>query len=349
VSAERRNLPTVVEASAPGRTPASHNTLAVPAVIADVGDHAVRRFLEFFAATIRNKNTRMAYYRAACHFFAWIEQQRVGELADIEPVHVAAYIEVLQTTAAKPTVKLHLAAIRMLFDWLVVGQVLAVNPAHAVRGPKHVVRRGKTPVLTEDQARRLLEGIKVVRKVTLPDGSDAEVPWLVGLRDRALIAVMTYALARIGAVVAMRVEDYYPEGKRWWVRLHEKGGKRHEMPAHHKLEAYIDEYLDAAGLRGEVKSPLFRSAVGKTGQLSDKPMNRVDAYRMIRRRTAKAGFKSRLGCHVFRATGITAYLEGGGTLEKAQAMAAHESPRTTKLYDRTNDQVTLDEVERIKI
>jgi integrase/recombinase XerD len=331
-----------------GINPAS-GAVAVPAVIADAGDQAARRFLEFFAATIRNRNTRMAYYRAACTFFAWVEQNGIGELADIEPIHVAAYIEALQATNAKPTVKQHLAAIRMLFDWLVVGQVLAVNPAHAVRGPKHLVKRGKTPVLTEDEARRLLESIKVVRKITLPDGSEAEAPLLVGLRDRALIAVMTYALARIGAVVAMKVEDYYPEGKRWWVRLHEKGGKRHEMPAHHKLEAFIDEYLDAAGLRGEGKSPLFRSAVGKTGTLTDKPMNRVDAYRMIRRRTAEAGFKNRLGCHVFRATGITAYLERGGTLENAQAMAAHESPRTTKLYDRTGDQITLDEVEKIQI
>jgi site-specific recombinase XerD len=145
----------------------------------------------------------MAYYRAACHFFAWVEQHEIGELADIEPIHVAAYIEVLQTTAAKATVKLHLAAIRMLFDWLVVGQVLAVNPAHAVRGPKHVVRRGKTPVLTEDQARRLLGRVKVARKITLPDGAEAEEPWLVGLRDRALMAVMTYSFARIGAVAAM--------------------------------------------------------------------------------------------------------------------------------------------------
>jgi integrase/recombinase XerD len=101
----------------------------------------------------------MAYYRAACHFFAWVEQHRIGELADIEPIHVGTYIEALQATAAKPTVKQHLAAVRMPLDWLVVGQVLAVNPAHAVRGPKHVVRRGKTPVLTEDQARRLLESI----------------------------------------------------------------------------------------------------------------------------------------------------------------------------------------------
>ena len=157
MSAGRRNLPAVVEATAALKAKSLRSTLAVPAVIAGAGDHAARRFIEFFAATIRNKNTCTAYYRAACHFFAWVEQHEIGELADIEPIHVAAYIEVLQATAAKPTVKLHLAAIRMLFDWLITGQVLAVNPAHAVRGPKHVVRRGKTPVLTEDQARRLLE------------------------------------------------------------------------------------------------------------------------------------------------------------------------------------------------
>ena len=147
----------------------------------------------------------------------------------------------------------------------------------------------------------------------------------------------------------MKVEDYYPAGKRWWVRLHEKGGKRHEMPAHHKLEQFIDEYLDAAGIRDAGKTPLFRSAAGKTGRLTDNAMHRVDAYSMIRRRTAEAGFKIKLGCHVFRATGITAYLEKGGTLENAQLMAAHESPRTTKLYDRTGDEITLDEVERITI
>ena len=133
----------------------------------------------------------------------------------------------------------------MLFDWLVVGQVLVVNPAHAVRGPKHVVRRGKTPVPTEEQARHLLESI--------------DTSTVVGLRDRALIGVMTYAFARIGAVAAMKIEDYYPEGKRWWVRLHEKGGKCHEMPAHHKLEAFIDEYLAAAEIREDGRGPRFRS------------------------------------------------------------------------------------------
>ena len=146
----------------------------------------------------------------------------------------------------------------------------------------------------------------------------------------------------------MRVEDYYANGKRWWVRLHEKGGKRHEMPTHHKLSNFLMNIL-TAGIRENGETPLFRSAIGKTGVLTDKPMNRVDAYRMIRRRTAEAGLKGKLGCHVFRATGITAYLEAGGTLENAQAMAAHESPGTTKLYDRTGDEITLDEVERITI
>lgn len=323
------------------RRPARASVLAsgavvVPGIVADAGEHATRRFLEFFAATIRNRNTRMAYMVAVGKFFSWCEQHRIGQLADIEPLHVAAYIEDhLGRHFEKPTVKQHLAAIRMLFDWLVTGGILATNPAHAVRGPKHVVKRGKTPVLTTDQARALIDSI------------DAST--LVGLRDRALIGVMTYAFARIGAVVAMRVEDYFANGKRWWVRLHEKGGKRHEMPAHHKLEHFLDEYIRAAGIGEDGKSPLFRSAIGRTGTLAATAMHRVDAWRMIQRRADDLSSKVKIGCHTFRAAGITAYLEAGGTLENAQAMAAHESPRTTKLYDRTGDEITLDEVERIAI
>lgn len=309
--------------------------VVVPAIVADAGEHATKRFLEFFAATIRNRNTRTAYLHAASRFFAWCEQHHVGKLDDIEPLHVAAYIEVLGKSFEKPTVKQHLAGIRMLFDWLVTGQVVATNPAHAVRGPKHVVKTGKTTVLDAEQARRLLDSI--------------DTSTLIGLRDRALISVMTFAFARIGAVVAMRVEDYYPKGKRWWVRLHEKGGKRHEMPAHHNLEAYLDSYIESAGIRDGGKTPLFRTAAGRTGTLTDTPMNRVDAWRMVQRRAEGLGFRVKIGCHTFRATGITAYLEAGGTLENAQAMAAHESPRTTKLYDRTGDVITLDEVERIMI
>jgi integrase/recombinase XerD len=121
------------------------------------------------------------------------------------------------------------------------------------------------------------------------------------------------------------------------------------MPAHHNLESYLDAYIDAAGIRDAGKAPLFRSAAGRTGKLTEKLMNRVDAWRMIQRRAADLDTRVKIGCHTFRATGITAYLEAGGTLENAQAMAAHESPRTTKLYERTSDAITLDEVERITI
>ena len=307
----------------------------IPAIVAGAGERASRRFLEFFAATIRNPNTRAAYHRAVVRFFAWCEHYGIGELMLIEPLHVAAYVEQLGREFEKPTVKQHLAAVRMLFDWLVTGGILAVNPAAPVRGPKHVVKRGRTPILTPDEARLLLDSI--------------DVSSIVGLRDRALIALMTYTFSRVGAAVAMRVEDYYPEGKRWWVRLHEKGGKEHAMPAHHNLEAWMDAYLHAAGIADQKKSPLFRTTRGRTGVLTAERMTRVDAWRMIRRRARAAGIDVAVCCHTFRATGITAYLDNGGTLENAQLMAAHESPRTTKLYDRTGDEITLDEVERIAI
>jgi site-specific recombinase XerD len=213
---------TIVPSAEPGQlTAAMTTTIVVPAIRADAGEAAAKRFLEFFAATIRNRNTRTSYLHAVSRFFAWCKHHQLGQLADIEPLHVAAYIEAMQSGFEKPSVKQHLAAIRMLFDWLVTGQVVTTNPAHSVRGPKHVVKTGKTTVLDADQARTLLDSI--------------DISTVVGLRDRALISVMTFAFARIGAVVAMRVEDYYPKGKRWWVRLHEKGGKRHEMPTHHNL------------------------------------------------------------------------------------------------------------------
>ena len=305
---------------------------ALPAAIGREGEAAAWRFVEFFAATIRNRNTRAAYANAISQFFAWCEIHRVHTLHEIKPVVIAAYIE--NHPMAAPTVKQHLAAIRMLFDFLVTGQIVPMNPSASVRGPKYVVKRGKTQVLTADQARTLLDSIKTET--------------ILGLRDRAIIGLMCYTFARVSAMVNMRVEDYYENGKRSWVRLHEKGGKRHEVPAHHNAEAYLDAYLEAAAIRNEKKSPLFRS-VDKQRKITANPMTRTDVLRMVKRRALEAGLPSSTCCHTFRATGITAYLENGGTVENAQLIAAHESPRTTKLYDRTGDEITLDEVERIGI
>lgn len=305
-----------------------------PATISNAGGKAVKRYWEFFAANIRNKNTRTAYARALSDFFSWCDDRGVA-LIDIEPITVAAYIEYLGTVYAKPTVKQHLAAIRMCLDWLVVGQIVPMNPASSVRGPKYSVKRGKTPVLTAEEARQLLDSI--------------DVSTVIGLRDRALIATMLFTFARVSAVVGMKVDDYYQIGKRSWIRLQEKGGKDHAVPAHHSAEEYLDAYLTAAGHGGDKLAPLFLTAIGRSSRLTKNPLTRNDAFRMIKRRALAAGFSDKVCCHTFRATGITAYLENGGAIENAQAIAAHESPRTTKLYDRTSDEITLDEVERIRI
>jgi integrase len=261
---------------------------------------------------------------------------------------VAAYIE--SHPGSDPTRKQHLAAIRMLFDWLVTGQVVQFNPASPVRGPRHVVKRGKTLVLSAEDARQLIDSIPTRIGPQPKEGEeDRRPPDLIGLRDRALIGVMVYSFARIGAVVGMKGEDYYQNGKRWWLRLHEKGGKFHEVPAHHNAEAYLDAYLAAAGIAEERKAPLFRSAAGKTGQLTAQPLNRRNALDMVKRRGKAAGLSDRICNHTFRATGITAFRKNGGSIEHAQQIANHASPQTTRLYDRSSDEITLDEVERIVI
>ena len=284
---------------------------------------------------IRNKNTRKAYARAAAAFLHWCEAKGIDRLQDVQPVHVAGYVEQLGRTMSPPSVKQHLACIRMLFDWLVTGQVMPSNPAHAVRGPRHSVSKGSTPVLSSEEATALLK--------------DMDVSTVVGLRDRALIAVMTYTFARVGAVVALNVEDYYPQKKRWWLRLREKNGKVNEMPCHHKLEAYLDAYISAAGIAEDRKGPLFRAAIRRTKTLSDHAMSRTDVWYMVRRRAVDADIETSIGCHTFRATGITDYLTNGGKLEIAQRMAGHSNAKTTGLYDRRNDDISVSEVERVGI
>ena len=317
-----------------GKLPTHFLGQPVPEIIVAAGEPGMMRFLEFFTAKIRNKNTRMAYAQAIGRFLRWCDERRL-QLEDLNPIIVAGYIEVHPD--APPTVKQHLAAIRRFFDYLVLGHIIVSNPADAVQGPKHVVKRGKTPVLSQKQARKLLDSI--------------ETDTIAGLRDRAILGVMVYSFARVSAVVGMNARDYYQNGKKWWFRLHEKSGKFPEVPAHHNAEAYMDAYLQAAGIdRTDKASPLFRTFRGKrTDRLTENRMNRVDVFRMIRKRALKAGLNAEASCHTFRATGITAYLKSGGTLENAQAIAAHESPRTTKLYDRTRDEITLDEVEKIQI
>ena len=307
----------------------------LPAVFAGT-EHAEQRFREFFTASIRNPNTRAAYLAACERFGDWCDDLGLA-LGDVEPMVVAAYVEQLGATRAPATVKQHLAAIRMLFDHLVVGQVVPFNPASSVRGPRHVVRTGKTPVLTAVEARCLLDAIDVGN--------------LVGQRDRALIAVMLYSFARVSAAVGMSVADYYTQGKRSFFRLHEKGGRYHVIPAHHTVQAYVDDYLEAAGIRDNRKEPLFRTS-GRGRQLNvlePRAMTRRSAIAMVKRRAAAAGLPAEISNHTFRGTGITEFLRAGGNLETAARIAGHASTRTTQLYNRIDDALSLDEIERIHI
>ena len=257
--------------------------IVLPQVIVDAGPAAVARFLEFFAGRIANARTRAAYGRAVGKFLGWC---------------VAAYIRTHPGSA--PTV------------------VLPVNPAAAVRGPKHVVTKGATPVLSPAEARKLLE--------TIDTGALAE------LRDRALLSVMLYSFARVSAVLGMRRQDYFGQGSRGWLRLHEKGGKRHDVPAAAALDAYVE-----AGELEEPKAALFQTLDPAGRRLTGRALERRVVLAMIKRRAAAAGLPASTCCHTFRATGITAYLSNGGTLEHAQQIAGHASPKTTKLYDRTAD------------
>ena len=209
-----------------------------------------------------------------------------------------------------------------------------MNPATTVRGPKHVVTNGATPVLSPAEARKLLD--------TIDAGA------LVGLRDRALLSVMLYSFARVSAVLGMRRQDYFQQGSRGWLRLHEKGGKRHDVPAHHRAAEALDAYLAAGGLE-EPREALFQSVDRAGERLTGRALTRRVVLAMIKRRASAAGLPPSTCCHTFRATGITAYLSNGGTLEHAQQIAGHASPKTTKLYDRTADTITVDEIERIMI
>ena len=306
-----------------------------PALIAAVGERASYRFFEFFTANIRNPNTRRAYARAAVEFFDWLEARGVTHSrrskACMSPPISSSFP---RRVPRRPR----------SCAWRRCG-ICSIGSSSA---------RSCRPIPRAPCAGRVISCGAARRQCSIPQkrGSciDAiDTKTVIGLRDRALIGLMVYSFARIGAAIGMRVEDVYSQNRRLWVRLHEKGGKQHAMPCHHNLEAYLHAYIDGAGLASEPKALLFQTYSRATGQLTGNPLPQANAYAMIQRRAKSAGITTRVGNHTFRATGVTAYLKNGGTLERAAQMANHASTRTTQLYDRRAEEVTLDEVERVLI
>jgi integrase/recombinase XerD len=304
-------------------------SLPAPALIDQAGESAKERYFEFFAAQIRNRNTRAAYLQAAQQFFGWSEALGLT-LAQIRPLHVAAYIEARQRDLSAPSIKQHLAGLRMLFNWFVIGQVLSSNPALFVKGPRFSRQTGITPVLEAQQMRELLNSI--------------ETASVKGLRDRAAIALMAYTFARVSAVVQLMRADYRVLGKRSQLRLNEKGGKEKLVWLHHEAEEFLDAYLEKANI-ADPKAPLFQS-VDIHHRLTGKTLSRRDLLRAVKHHCQTAGLPDTICNHTFRGTGITVFLQNGGSLEAAQDMANHADPRTTKLYDRRKDLATLSEIER---
>ncbi|MBV9948706.1 MAG: tyrosine-type recombinase/integrase [Myxococcales bacterium] len=329
--------PLVLWTNAEPRALVSDSARAAPSpeLVAFTGARAAKRTIEFLTANIRNAHTRRAYHRAARRFLAW-SAGRGLTLDQVESPDVAAYVEELARSLAPLSVKQHLAALKHWMDWLVTGHVLEHNPAQAVRGPRYSQTSGKTPVLEKDEARRLLASI------------DAST--VVGARDKALLAVMLFSFARVGAVVAMRVRDYRGAGTpRASFLLHEKNGKDHAVPAHHLAAEYLDAYLALSGLGERPDAPLWQSAPRWSGVLSGEALSaRATLYR-VKRRCEAAGLPADVCNHSFRATGITLHQDAGGDLEAARQIAGHANIKTTQLYNRSGDRKRKAEVERVQL
>lgn len=306
---------------------------ATPSLVSSGGTAARFAWDEFLYGQLRNTHTRRAYRRAANRFLRWCEARGLL-LHTIAPAHVGQYLDGLPDAISSK--KLYLAAIRHLFDVFVTRHAVVLNPAASVRGERYQVIEGKTPEISVEQARHLLSCI--------------DVSHIVGLRDRAIIATLIYTAARIGAVAGLRRADFFVAGDQYCLRFLDKGGKSREIPVRHDLQGFLFDYLDHAPLRDASDgSPLFRSLVRRTRQLTSNGMTASDIGRMVKRRMRDANLPTRLSPHSFRVAAVTDLLSQGIPLEDVQNLAGHADPRTTRLYDRRQRRVTRNIVERISV
>ena len=306
----------------------------LPTLVAQEGEAARFAYEELFHARLHNPHTRKAYRHAVQRFLQWCEEHSLT-LTRITPAHVGHYVDQLTLTPA--TIKLHLAGLRHFFDVLVLRHVLILNPAASVRGPRYQVVEGKTPEITVLQARALLRTL---------DTSN-----VVGLRDQALLGILIYTAARVGAVSRLRCQDFQDLGDQHALRFLEKNGKSRSIPVRHDLRQFLRDYLQArfGDVRPDRTAPLFVSALGKTKKLSNNPLRPDDVTRMVKRRLRSAGLPDHLCSHSFRVATITDLLSQGVSLTEVKNLAGHVDPRTTQLYDRRHQNVSRNIVERISI
>jgi integrase/recombinase XerD len=303
------------------------------AVLDRSGGNAVFAAEEFFKASISNEHTRRAYGRIVNRFLAWCDERGL-QLQMITPGQAGEYLASLEGSA--PTKNQALAGLRHFFDGMVTRHAVPLNSFASVRGIKHSVMEGKTPEISIEQARALFKSIDVSN--------------VVGLRDRAILGVLAYTGARVGAVAKLRLSDYRDFGENRALRFREKGGREREIPVRHDLEAWIDEYIAATGIKDDAKnSPLLRAADGKRKALTGDQYKTHSIRQMLKRRLKDAGLPHLYSPHSFRVTVVTDLLNQNVPLEDVQYLAGHSSPTTTRIYDRRRRRVTRNIVERISI
>lgn len=311
----------------------SETDASLPRLIAEAGATARFAYDEFFRASLRNPHTRAAYGRAIGNLLAWLDGRSIPLVA-VTPGIIGGYFD--QLAGSVPSKKLALAAIRRFFDALVLRHVLILNPAATVRGEKYEEVEGKTPEITKEQVRSLLNSINTATPA--------------GLRDRAITAVLIYTAARAGAIAKLRLKDMTHDGSQYSLRFAEKGGKSREIPVRHDLEIYLREYLAAVSKTDEPRTvPLFRTLVRRTGAFTTAAMSGTDIWRMVKRRLKDAELPGQICPHSFRVATVTDLLSQGVALEDVQYLAGHSDCRTTKLYDRRQRAVSRNLVERISI
>ena len=310
-------------------------TLPLPAAAAAVlhqTPNATFAADEFFRASLSNEHTRRAYGRIAGRFLIWCADHHL-ELRQITPGLAGEYIGQLHGSA--PTRNQALAALRYFFDALVQRHAVALNPFASVRGIKYSAAEGKTAELAVEQARKLFRSI--------------DTGHVVGLRDRAVLGVLAYTGARIGAVAKLRLADYRNLGEHRVLRFREKGGKEREIPVRHDLALWLNEYIAAAGIGEEARGPLFRAAAGKRRLLTASAYRAHSMRQMMKRRLQDADLPELFSPHSFRVTVVTDLLNQNVPLEDVQHLAGHASPTTTRVYDRRRRRITRNIVERISI
>jgi integrase/recombinase XerD len=293
--------------------------------------------LNILEGRIRNKNTRSAYKTAWRSFFQFCSEFKL-ELHAVKPYHVGMWLK--RHPGGVSTQRQHLAAVRLLFDHLLEQGVVDINPAARAKPPRLQRESASTRPFENEEIKAFLGAINL----------DS----LRGIRDKALFSVLAYGWARVSALVGLKVQDYYTRKDGRWLRLEEKRGKIHEVPVHSKAREAIDQWLEASGIASNPEAPLFPAFAKdkktfardkKTHQL--RHLDRTRVWQLVQTRARACGIKKRVCLHAFRATGITEYMNNGGTIDIAQRIAGHSQLSTTQIYDHSKDRVTIAEIERI--